>query len=283
MRMTLSSFNRPTRQQPEKALQRGECQATVIAVAAQKGGVGKTTTTVALAAAWARFHGKKVLVVDLDPQAHVNVALGDMVHLGGGNLSEVLLDGDCTEIAEIATKTSIENLDVTPVDPELIRTEQNLTSKIGKELVLKNALEITRSHYDLILLDCPPNIGSLTVNALVAADHVLIPCNPTALAVSGVSGLFEVIEEVAQQLNPWLGVLGVVLTRVDGRNVRTNTAVMDLLEDSWGEMLLPVRVGTSNSLAEAQLAGRDVHDFAPRSRGATQYQELAKVILDRIV
>ena len=283
MRMTLSSFNRPSRPQPEKTLERGDRQATVIAVAAQKGGVGKTTTTVALAAAWARFHDKKVLVVDLDPQAHVHVALGNMVQIGGGNLSEVLLDGEQNEIAEIAAQTTLPNLDVTPLDPELIRTEQNLTSKIGKELVLKKALEITRSHYDLILLDCPPNIGSLTVNALVAADHVLIPCNPTALAVSGVSGLFEVIEEVAEQLNPYLGVLGVVLTRVDGRNVRTNTAVMDLLEDSWGDALLPVRVGTSNSLAESQLAGEDVHGFAPRSRGAAQYQELAQVLLDRIV
>jgi len=281
--MTLSGFNRPTRAQPEKRLERGDRQATVIAVAAQKGGVGKTTTTVALASAWARFHDKKVLVVDLDPQAHVNVALGDMVEVGGGNLSEVLIDNDGTEVAEIAAQTTIENLHVTPVDPELIRTEQNLTAKIGKELLLKSAMEITRSHYDLILLDCPPNIGSLTLNALVAADHVLIPCNPTALAVSGVSGLFEVIDEIAQQLNPYLGVLGVVLTRVDGRNVRTNTAVMDLLEDSWGELLVPTRIGTSNALAEAQLSGRDVHSFAPRSRGAEQYQELAKVLLDRIV
>ena len=283
MRMTLSSFNRRSAAQTEKTLARGEHQAVVIAVAAQKGGVGKTTTSVCLAAALGRFHDKKVLLVDLDPQAHVNLALRGQTELGGGAISDVLTEQDGTEVAQIATHTQVPGLSITPQDPGLLQAEDRLASRIGKELVLKKAIEVTRSHYDVIVIDCPPNIGTLTVNALVACDYLLIPANPTALAVSGVGGILDTVAEIQGHLNPYVQVLGMVLTRVDGRNAKGNAAVMELVEQEWGDLLLPVHIGVNDSLSQAQTEGVDIYSYDPGSRGAEHYKALADCVLDRVV
>ena len=268
--------------EPRKALAPGERQATVISVAAQKGGVGKTTTSLTLAAAWARYHDKRVLLVDLDPQGHVNVALRELIHVGGGALSDLLTEPTGLEVHEIATGTGVDDLFVTPADPHLRHAEDRMASRIGKELVLKKALEITRTHYDLIVIDCPPNVSTLTVNALVASDCVLIPSNPAALALSGVSGLIDTVHEVRSQLNPGLQTLGVVLTRLDGRNTKTNDAVLELVRENWGDLVLPVHIGVNDALSQAQLEGQDIYGYAPSSRGAKQYRELASCVLERI-
>ncbi|MEZ4319915.1 MAG: ParA family protein [Myxococcota bacterium] len=283
MRLATSRWSRTARPEtPAKSLPHGDRKATVVAIAAQKGGVGKTTTTVALAAAWARFHGKRVLVIDLDPQGHVNLALREQVGIGGGPLSELLTDPTCAlEVEEIRTGTEIPDLFVTPPDPDLLNAEDGMSHRIGKELVLSRALEITRSHYDIILLDCPPNMGTLTVNGLVAADTVLVPAQASMLAVSGIEGLFRTLDEVGGQLNPKLDLLGVVLTRVDGRTRKSNDAVRELVRSSWGDVVLPVHIGANDTLAQAQLAGRDIFSFAPSSRGAEQYRELAADLIDR--
>jgi chromosome partitioning protein len=274
---------RRTAAAPVKSLPRGDREATVVAVAAQKGGVGKTTTAVSLAAAWARFHDLRVLVIDLDPQGHVNLALRDQVELGGGPLSELLTDPTCMlEVEEIRTATAVPELFVTPPDPDLLHAEDGMAHRIGKEMVLRRALEITRTHYDVIVLDCPPNMGALTVNGLVAADTVLVPAQASMLAVSGIEGLFRTLDEVGTQLNPGLGLLGVVLTRVDGRTTRSNDAVKELVASQWGDVLLPVGIGANDALAQAQMAGRDVFDFAPSSRAAQQYRELAADLLERL-
>ncbi len=280
MRMTLQA-DHLRKKKPEKALKPGDRQATVLAVAAQKGGVGKTTTAISIASACARFHGMKVLLVDLDPQAHCNIALRDQVEVGGGALSDVLSDPRHREVAEVATWTSIEGLQVTPADPELMSAEERLASRIGREMALRTALEVSRTHYDLIVLDCPPNVGCLTVNALVAADRVLIPCAASALAVVGVSGLMDAIDQVQSQLNPELEVAGVVLTRVDARNTRTNGQVMDLVKESFGDLVLPVHIGVSNSLSASQFEGQDIYAFDPGCRGAEQYRALADCLLER--
>lgn len=257
-------------------LPRGQHNATVIAVAAQKGGVGKTTTSVNLASALARHHGLKVLLVDVDPQGHVYTAIKRQVHAGGGALSTVLTDErGGREVMEITTETMVDGLHLTPCDPRLAGAEDLLGTRIGKEFILRDALQTTRTHYDIIMIDCPPNLGNLTVNALVASDLVLVPCDPSPLAVNGVDALIGTVSTIANRLNPNIDILGLLMTRVDRRNVKLNQAVREQLEAAYGEVLLPVDIGINNSLSQAQMSGLDIFDFAPNSRGAEHYASLA--------
>ncbi len=253
----------------------GPRSAVVIAVAAQKGGVGKTTTSVNLAAALARYHDQHVLLIDLDPQGHVTTALKAQVRAGGGALSAVLTSEEVREVRDIITHTDIDRLHVTPYDPGLRSTENLLGTRIGKEFILRDALRVTRSWYDMIIIDCPPNLGNLAINGLVAADQVIIPCDPSPLALRGVDALVEAVGAVAARLNPEIDVLGVLLTRVDGRNRTLNSAIREMVEATYGSVLLPVQIGINSSLAKAQLEGRDVFDADPSCRGAEQYRELA--------
>lgn len=261
----------------------GNRHATIIAVSARKGGVGKTTTTVNLAAALGRFHDLKVLLVDLDPQCHVTTAIAAQVSPGGGGLSTVLLDDSTDrEVIDIACPTEIPNVWVTPADRAMSTTEDLLGTRIGKEFILRDSLRVTRTHFDVILLDCPPNLGNLTLNALVAADQIVIPCDPSPLALSGVNDLIRTITTIATRLNPEIDVLGVLMTRVDGRNTALNNAVVSEIEAMYGHALLPVQIGTSTSLSKAQLAGQDIFGFDDSSRGAQHYRALAEHIVQSL-
>jgi chromosome partitioning protein len=266
----------------------GQRKATVIAVAARKGGVGKTTSSVSLAAALARYHGHRVLLVDLDPQGHVHTALKAAVADRGwdGNgvvategpvrtLSAVITDERHGELLDAIVATDVPDLWVTPYDPHLATTEDLLGTRIGKEYVLRDAIRLARTHFDTIVVDCPPNLGNLTVNGLVAADQVMIPCDPSPLALKGVDSLVDAIETIAARLNPSVDVLGVLLTRVDGRNLTVNEAIIREIEHAYGPALLPTRIGVSTSLSKAQMVGRDIFAFDADCRGAAQYRELA--------
>ena len=165
-------------------------------VAAEKGGVGKTTTCISLAAALARYHERKSCD-GLDPQGHVATALKGQTRVGGGPLSEVLTDESSDlDIIDVATHTDIPNLYVTPLDPNLRNAEDLMGTRMGKEFLLRDALQVARTHYDVIMIDCPPNLGNLSVNGLVAADEVIIPCDPSPLALGGVHALIQTIDNL---------------------------------------------------------------------------------------
>jgi chromosome partitioning protein len=266
---------------PHTAL--GDHHAHVIAVCAQKGGVGKTTTSINLGAALVRNHDAKVLVIDLDPQGHVEKSLASVIPDGVeyAPISSVLT-AKKGNIMDSVIKTNIESLHITPGDKALYETEGALSGKIGRESILANSLKIPRSHYDYIVIDCPPNLGTLTINALCSADYVIIPCEMSVLAFEGVTDLLETLETVNERLNKGLQVLGVIFTRVDGRNVTMNQLVEENLKNFFGGNIFKTRIGVNTDLNKAQLEGRPVMDFAPSSSGSTNYQALAAEVVKKI-
>lgn len=261
---------------------RGDRSAVVVSIAARKGGVGKTTTAVNLAAAMARFEGMRTLIIDLDPQNHVGRSLESQIRGGTRGLSAFFEEDADVDLIDLVTSTEAPDLHVVPPDPALADVEAQLTNRIGKEFVLREGLEVARTHYDLIVLDCPPNVGNLTLNALVASDLVLIPCDLSPLAVEGVHSLVETIATVSTRLNPRIDVLGILVTRFDARNKGMNEAVVEELETAYGDVVIPQRIGINTDLAKAQLAGKNVFDFAPTSRGATHHRELARFVAGQL-
>lgn len=258
-------------------------RAKVIAICSQKGGVGKTTTAVNLAAALAKFHKKKVLVTDLDPQGHVEKSLGAFVEEGVDYtpLSHVLV-AKKGELLDAVVKTEDEYLHLTPGDKTLYETEGLLTTKIGREFILTNSLEVAKTHYDFIIIDCPPNLGNLTVNALCASDYVVVPCEMSVLAFEGVADLLETVGTVKERLNPALDVLGVLFTRVDGRNVSMNSLIEENMSKHFKGRIFRSKISVNTDLNKAQLEGVSVFDYAPSSRGANNYKELSSEVMRRV-
>lgn len=262
---------------------RGTRNARILAVSAQKGGVGKTTTVINLAAAFAEFHGLKTLVIDLDAQGHIERSVNQLITRRGGRLSSVLeSEEEDVEVMDMVSKTRIEQLDITTGDARLRETENLLTTRIGKEFVLRDALEVTRTWYDIILVDCPPNLGNLTINGLAAATHVLVPCDPKPLAVQGVEALIRTCATVSDRLNPDLDILGIVITRYDARNSRMNDRVLEQLRSRYGSALFETLVHVNTALSQAQDEGTTIFRYDPKSRGAADYEKLSREIVARL-
>lgn len=265
---------------PEPPVAPSGRQATVIAISNQKGGVGKTTTAVNLGAALALFHLQKVLVVDLDAQGHVSISLRRPFAENGSGIGSVLAARQGSLLDTVAP-TDLENLHMTLSDRSLLEAEGQIASKIGREFLLRKSLEPARSQYDFILLDCPPNLGLLTVNAYVASDFLLVPCELSALALEGLEGLLEVVETVRHRLRHPLEILGILPTRVDHRNLTMNEAAFERLREVFGNRVFRTRITVNTDLNKAQLAGVPIFRFAPTSTGASNYRALAEETMER--
>lgn len=253
-----------------------------IAVAAQKGGVGKTTTAVHLAASLAQHHQLEVLLVDLDNQGHVASSL--RAHVRGAapqTVSSVLLGRDLDLVAA-AIPTNIPHLSVTAADRQLSATEAQLATRIGRELLLRRALSHARRKYDVIILDCPPNLGLLTLNGLVAADQVLIPCDLSILSLEGVDDLYTTLGNLDAMLGRAPELLGLVHTRVDRRNKRQNATIRSAVAERYAGQVLKAEIGVNTDISGAQLVGKTIFAARPEARGAEDYRALANEVVQRL-
>jgi len=249
----------------------------VIACANQKGGVGKTTTVVSLAA-YLALDGKRVLLVDMDPQGNATSGVGVNKDSAYTSVYDVLLNG--TAPSEAVQSTSIENLSVLPSDRSLAGAEVELVPSSGRERRLRSVLDGVGESYDFVLLDCPPSLGLLTVNALTAADSVLIPLQCEYYALEGLGQLMATIDLIREHLNPGLTVKGVVLTMHDGRT-SLSADVTTEVRRHLGDQVFDAVVPRSVRLAEAPSYGQSIAQYSPSSRGALAYQAITAELLSR--
>jgi chromosome partitioning protein len=255
----------------------------VVSVCSRKGGVGKTTTAVHLAIAVARWHHMRVLVIDMDPQGHVVTALSSVIHRGeqASPLSTVLMDRN-GELLDACLPTELPNLWVVPADPNLEQTQVMLATRIGREFVLKTAMQKAEDMFDLIVIDCPPNLDTLSLNALVASQHVLVPTDLSLLGIEGVSDITDAVDTIRHRLGIPLEVAGIMVSRMDGRNKVINRELTRMLEQRFGHLVLDTRVPNNTAVARACLQGRPVYDFDPGATAASSYKELTDELLQRI-
>jgi chromosome partitioning protein len=255
-----------------------ERRASIVCITNQKGGVGKTTTAVSLAAALAQL-GAATLLVDLDPQGNATTGLGQRVSEGEPSSYSVLVDGQHVAAAE--RPTEVANLTMLPSSLDLAGAEVELVPAFSRELRLRRALEDARDRYDVILIDCPPSLGLLTINALVAADQVLVPIQCEYYALEGLGQLLRTVQLVGDNLNRELELLGVVLTMFDAR---TNLAqqVVDEVRDYFGSQAFATIIPRTVRLSEAPSFGQPITVFDPSSRGARAYERLAREVAERL-
>jgi chromosome partitioning protein len=252
----------------------------VIAMVNNKGGVGKTTCALNIAAGLAR-KSRRVLIIDTDPQANASlVLLGAKLFELPHSIYDILLEPD-RHIREIVIPTPIAGLDLAPSQTSLANAELNLASVRGRERVLRRSMAQGLEDYQYILIDCPPSLGLLTINALLAAGEVYIPIAMTYLALEGVGQVMDAIEAVKRDLeHPALTITGVIPTFFDGRT-RLSKEILQSVRDYFGEVVFDTPIRKNVKLDEAQSHHQSIFDYAPRSAGALEYESLVEEVIQR--
>jgi chromosome partitioning protein len=252
--------------------------ATIIALCNQKGGVGKTTTTINLGAALVEL-GRRVLLVDFDPQGSMTVGLGVNAHELDQSIYHVLMDREIS-IKDLILPTAVEGLDLVPSNIDLSAAEMRLVTEVGREQVLARVLKPIRGDYDVILIDCQPSLGLLTVNALTAANGVLVPLECEYFALRGVALLKDTIEKVRDRTNDELEIIGLLGTMYDSRTLHGKEVLQTLVE-GWGDLVFHTVIRRTVKFSDSTVAGEPITEYATTSPGATSYRQLAREVLVR--
>jgi chromosome partitioning protein len=252
--------------------------ARVVSMCNQKGGVGKTTTTINLGAALAEF-GRKVLLVDFDPQGSLSVGLGLNPHEMDLTIYNLLMQKDVT-LDEVVVPTGVPGMDLLPSNIDLSAAEVQLVHEVGREQTLMRVLAPALSEYDVVLIDCQPSLGLLTVNALTASQGVIVPLECEYFALRGVALLKNTIDKVRERLNPVLQIDGVLGTMFDGRTLHSRE-VMERLVEAWGDTVFHTVIRRTVKFSDSTVAGEPITSYASASAGAEAYRQLAKEVLSR--
>ena len=253
-------------------------QAKIISMCNQKGGVGKTTTTINLGAALAET-GRRVLLVDFDPQGSLSVGLGVNPHTLEQSVYDLLVRRNL-DITEVIQPTVTEGMDLLPSNIDLSAAEMQLVSEVAREQTLHRVLAKVRNQYDVILIDCAPSLGLLTVNALTASDKVLMPLECEFFALRGIALLTDTISKVQDRLNPELEVLGILGTMYDSRTLHSRE-VLERVVQAFGDQVFHTVIRRTIKFPETTVAGEPITSYASSSPGAEAYRQLAREVLLR--
>lgn len=277
-RPELGLTGRPVREIPDPAPLDRHGPATVIAMCNQKGGVGKTTSTINMGAAIAEY-GRRVLLVDLDPQGALSAGLGINYDDLDVTVYNLLVDSGAN-VTEALHHTSVDGLDVVPANIDLSAAEIQLVNEVGREQSLARALRPVMHDYDFIIIDCQPSLGLLTVNALSCADSVIIPMECEYFSLRGLALLMDTVDKVRDRLNFRLEVLGILVTMFD-RRTNHSKEVMERVVEVFGDKVFDTVITRTVRFPETSVAGEPITSWAPSSQGASQYRHLAAEVIER--
>jgi chromosome partitioning protein len=268
---------RPVRDFPEPVALKSHGPARVIALCNQKGGVGKTTTTISLGGALAEY-GRTVLMVDFDPQGALSAGLGINTH--DTTTIYDLLIGREKDVRKAIQPTKVKGIHIIPANIDLSASEVHLVSEVAREQILARILKPVLDDYDVVLIDCQPSLGLLTVNALTAAHGVLIPLETEYFALRGVALLIDTIDKVRERLNPSIRVDGIIATMFDARTLHAKE-VMERVVEAFGDTVMDTVIGRTVKFPDASVAGVPITEFAPNHASAQTYRQLARELIAR--